>query len=63
MKIILSRGGNYKDQRFEASDKPQEVPDAFGRAVVARGVATEVKAKKAAAKKAAAPAARTEGDD
>ncbi len=43
MKVILNRGGNYSrhgnDLRFEASTSPQEVPDSFGKAMVARGYA------------------------
>jgi len=44
MRVILHRGGNYEprsggSQRFEASPDPQDVPDKFGRAMVARGFA------------------------
>jgi len=62
MKIILSRGGNYKGQRFDASEAPQDVPDPFGRALIGRGLATQVKSAKpkAAARPVAAPVA---GDD
>jgi len=57
MKIILRRGGNEGDRRFEASDDPQEVPDRFGKAMIARGLAEEIKAprKKAAPRAAATP--------
>ena len=60
MKVILNRGGNYLDQRFEADPDPQDVPTPFGEAMYARGHATLVPeppkkaAKKTAAKKAAA---------
>jgi len=62
MKIVLTRGGNYKGARFEASEQPQDVPDPFGRALIARGLATQVKATKKPPM-AVRPATVPEGDD
>lgn len=61
MKVILHRGGNYHDARFDASPDPQDVPDKFGAAMIGRGLADRVDepAKKPAAKK---PAVRSGGD-
>lgn len=58
MKVVLSRGGNYRTERFDASPTPQEVPDAFGRAMIARGLAKAVAepAKKVAPVKSGATA-------
>jgi hypothetical protein len=44
MRVILNRGGNHVtrsggDQRFEASDKAQDVPDGFAKAMIGRGFA------------------------
>lgn len=61
MKVILSRGGNYRGERFDASETPQDVPDTFGRALIRRGLATEVK-KPPAKKKMAAKAAVKDGE-
>ena len=52
MRVILSRGGDQGSRRFEASPDPQEVPDQFGRAMIARGFATEVKAPRKKAEEA-----------
>lgn len=58
MKVILHRGGNYHDARFDASPDPQDVPDKFGAAMIARGLADKIDtpAKKPATKKTTASA-------
>jgi hypothetical protein len=58
MKVILKRGGNYKDRRFEASPAPQDVPAPFGEAMVARGpdFAEKVKTPRPTTATAAKPA-------
>ena len=43
MKVILHNSGNHGSDRFLASADEQDVPAAFGRAMVGRGMATEVK--------------------
>ncbi len=44
MRIILKVGANLGSKRFEASDKPQEVPNELAKAMLARGAAFAEKA-------------------
>ena len=61
MRVILHNSGNYGSERFLASDQEQDVPNAFGKVMVARGYATEVKRSKSTT--AAAPSADEQGED